>query len=594
MVNLLRARASLAVMTFVLTALAAGAAATGPLYAAAASRSALVAEVNAASVPERIIAGDLLGRSQNLDPPEPLETQPYLPGFRTVTGVMSNGRLSSSAGSASLWLVSRTGACGEIVVSQGRCATADREAVLRRDIAQIVGAAIGAEVEFAPWRFGGGVALEPIMLTVVGVYEPYLPDGVYWGEHIMLTSGDSPPVFTNERTVRRATGPLLFTTDLIAGPEAFEDRDRLAGEVANVLAVYEAAGYDGATEIGALSARIDEAAEVLLGSLIVATLPLVVICWYVLFLAAVGAVEQRRGELAVTALRGVPTRMRWQLAAAETTVPILLGFGPGLLLGFLATATLAVTFNWLALGLASVAVLGALAAGWLAQWRAMRLPVVQLLQRIRRRRSGGGVLARAGEVAIGVLAVATGYQAATAAGAGGIALLAPICFGLGCGLLAGRLALRPTEHIGRWFVRRGWLTAGLGALAIARRPGSRAIVALLTVGVGMLGFALTAADTAQQACARRIRRGDTRWAWRWSRSPTLRPCWQSTARDCPMWPTGPGLRRGPRRCCGRRNRTRSCCAAHGWTWPRHCTSWRRARPRASSSTWSRPAATARQ
>ncbi|WP_162908007.1 FtsX-like permease family protein [Allorhizocola rhizosphaerae] len=504
MLALLRARMSLAVMTFVLTALAAGAAATGPLYATAAARSALVAEVEAASISERVIAGDLLSRSRGFDRQNALETQPYVPGFRTVAGAMSNGKLRSPNGSASLWLASRTGVCGEIVVSQGRCATADREVVLRRDIGQTIGAAIGSEVQFMPSSFGGGELLAPVRLTVVGHYEPYVPTDIYWADHIMLASGDSPPAFANERTVLAATGPMLFTTDLIASPQAFDDRERLAGDVANVLAVFEAAGYDSATEIAALSARIDDAADVLLGSLIVATLPLVIICWYVLFLAVVGAVEQRRGELAVTALRGVPTRMRWQLAAAETTVPILLGLGPGLVLGFLVTATLSATFTWLAVALAGVAVLGALAAGWFAQWRAMRLPVVQLLQRIRRRR-GGSAPARAGEAAIGVLALATGYQAATAGGGGGIALLAPICFGLGCGLLAGRLALRPTEHIGRWFVGRGWLTAGLGALAIARRPGSRAIVALLTVGLGMLGFALTAADTAQQAWAMRAR-----------------------------------------------------------------------------------------
>jgi hypothetical protein len=67
------------------------------------------------------------------------------------------------------------------------------------------------------------------------------------------------------------------------------------------------------------------------------------------------------------------------------------------------------------------------------------------------------------------------------------------------GLLAGRLVAAPAERLGRRLIRGGRLTLGLATISISRRPGSRAMVALLTVAFGLFGFALTVTDTAEQA-----------------------------------------------------------------------------------------------
>lgn len=518
--TMLRARAGIAVMTLVLSALAVAAAITGPLYADAAMRSVIEVEVGAAPLSERVLTADRLDRNRlggfvapREEGGKDLEHQPFMHGFETRTSVMSEGVIHAAGQLSPLWLASRTGICAHLEIAEGRCATADRELVLRQDTASALGVRAGSEVDYAASSFGGGPPDGSVKLTVVGIYRPYLATDIYWADRVTFHE-ETPVAFANERTVESNTGPLLRVTDLLATPAAFTDRDRLRSETFYTSTILEAAGYATQTEVEALAGRIDDAGDALLASLLVATLPLVAICCYVLAQAVAGAVRRRRPELAVTALRGVPGRLRWALPGGETLLPVLLGAFLGILIGYFTSFALArirlphkppVVLTWQAFALGAAAALAAVLAGGLAQASVMREPVLELLRRVRRRRGERWV--RVAEVASGALALAAGYQAATAGsdGSSSVALLVPLCFALGIGLLAGRLVLKPTEVAGRWLARRGWLSFGLAALSLARRPGSRGIVALLTVGFGLLGFAVVATDTAERAWDRRAR-----------------------------------------------------------------------------------------
>lgn len=505
LLTMLRARMGLTLATFGLTTLAVAAAVIGPLYAAAAARSVVDVEFGAAPVAERVITGERVDDPLQAPPGhEPQEAHPVMAGFETVRGVMTRGELTTGSGVSSAWLTARSGFCAHVVVASGRCPSADREVMVRED----ADVPPGTKVRFAAFSFGGGPPRARIEATVVGVYKAYAATDPFWADRVMLVGPEDIPMFTTERTVTAAASAggtsLMKTTDLIASPEVFTDRQALSGRVAETLRVLDAAGYDPASDIDALSKRIGAAGETLRTSFVFATLPLVVICWYVLLLAVAGAVRQRRGELAVTGLHGVPGRTRWWLEAGQMLVPMAVGVVPGLLLGYAVAAILAgvmlpgrpaVTLSLGAVGLAAAAVLGATAVGIAAQWSALRTPVLRLLRgAVPRHRSPAFRIA---EIAAGVLAVAAGYQAAS--GIEGIGVLAPVAFGLGCGLLAGRLLLAPAGRLGRRLLRRGRLAGGLAALALARRPGSRAMVALLAVGFGMLGFSLTAVDTAERA-----------------------------------------------------------------------------------------------
>src|SRR6185436_6732239 len=133
--------------------------------------------------------------------------------------------------------------------------------------------------------------------------------------------------------------------------------------------------------------RLDRSDGLLRNSMIVAVLPLILLSWLVLFLAVTGAVAQRREELGLVALRGVPARLRWLLLSLETALPVLAGAVPGYLLGYAAVAALvpdvAVTPDAASVWYAAIAVGGALAAGAAAQLGALRLPVLELLRRTR-------------------------------------------------------------------------------------------------------------------------------------------------------------------------------------------------------------------
>jgi hypothetical protein len=353
-------------------------------------------EVNAAPTVERIITGDLLigtGGPGSLDVVSGKIKQPYVTGFDTVTGVLSNGTLLPDVGEG-VWLASRTGVCGHLTLIRGRCANADREVVIREDTSSDHGFDIGSDVEVVASSFGGGPGEESMSLTVVGVYQTYLPTDVYWADRFMLAGSEGGPFFTTDRTVRNAAGPQLLTTDLIATEAAFHDRATLETEVATAMEVLSAIQFQPHTEVESLIDHIEDAEETLLSSLIVATLPLIAICWYVMFLAIVGAVQHRRGELAVTALRGVPGRLRWWLPNAETMVPVLAGAIPGFLFGYAVTAALAawqlpgaplVTPTLPAIGLAVLSVAGALVTTVIAQWRVTREPVSNLLRQVVRR-----------------------------------------------------------------------------------------------------------------------------------------------------------------------------------------------------------------
>ncbi|GIH08046.1 hypothetical protein Rhe02_61130 [Rhizocola hellebori] len=508
MLAMLRARLGIAATTFVLTIFAVAVALAGPLYARAAADSALAVEVHAAPTVERVITGDLLTGVRGpaaVDVVSGKIKQPYIRGFETVTSVLSNGVLNPDVGET-FWLGSRTGVCEHLTLIRGRCANADREIVIREDTSKEHGFDVGSDVEFMASSFGGGRGEESIRLTVVGVYQTYLPTDVYWADRFMLAGSEGGPFFTNDRTVRSADGPQLLTTDLIATEEAFRDRSTLDADIKAAMDILSATQFQPHTEVESLIDHIEDAEETLLSSLIVATLPLIAICWYVMFLAIVGAVQHRRGELAVTALRGVPGRLRWWLPNAETMVPVLAGAIPGFLFGYAVTAALAawllpgaplVTPTLPAVALAVLSVVGALLTAVIAQWRVTREPVSNLLRQVVRR--GDSNAARAVEAVAGVLALVAGFQAATAAGAGGLALLVPLCFGLGIGMLAGRLVAAPAERLGRRLIRGGRLALGLATISVSRRPGSRAMVALLTVAFGLFGFALTVTDTAARA-----------------------------------------------------------------------------------------------
>ncbi|HEX8006337.1 MAG TPA: hypothetical protein VF482_07910, partial [Trebonia sp.] len=369
----LRDRFGTAAMIFVLAMLAAGFAAAGPTYESAALQAIRDAEVAQATVDELVIEAARGAEHKDVDRPPPL---PHVPGMRTVYGRFIAGNLGMPQQTA---LESRSWLCEHLPVVEGRCPAAGNEVAARRDM----GLRPGQEVDFS---YAIDKEKFRLRLTVVGVYDFLDVRDPYWALHDdLLGVGFTGALVTTEQTMARVRGPLLERVDLIASPEAFK------GDIPSILEDVNGQLTTGTymvnTEILRLNDRLERSRNMLRGKLMAAVVPLVLTCWFVLFLAVAGAIRQRREELGLGALRGVPTWLRWVLSSTETALPVLAGAIPGYLLGYLSVAALTsgatVTTN--SFLYAAAAIGGALLAGLIAQAAALSTPVSSLLRRIPRR-----------------------------------------------------------------------------------------------------------------------------------------------------------------------------------------------------------------
>jgi putative ABC transport system permease protein len=496
----LKTRAVIALVTFLLSAFAAAAAAAGPLYGSAAMRESRTAEVQTAPIEQRIMP---MSRLVATDAEESEITVPVIEGFRTVYGWVVSGTVEGWPGQGLPVLVSRTGACEHLRLVSGRCPAVDREAVISAETAGRLRLSLGGDFTFQWAEAGGPEQVTPI--TVVGTYGYLDATDEIWANRSEIFTAPGGPIFVTDRTATFAAARAVQVADLIGSPAAFMDLPGLKAQRERAVELMQASQFEDSSEIEWLIERIERSDQSLQTSLVVAVAPLILLSWMVLFLAVTGAVQQRRGELGLAALRGVPVGWRWLLPGLETLIPVLAGAIPGYFLGYLAVQAIAdgpVSGGWLAVAYVAVAIGGALIAGAAAQVRALTSPVLSLLRRAGITRPA--VTRQVIEAGVAVLAVAAGSQAAfTEAGQGGVGMLAPVCFALGLGLLAARLLSRPANRAGRWALRRGLIRTGLIALSLARRPGTAPVVVLLTIVFGIAGFALSAADTSGRAWAQR-------------------------------------------------------------------------------------------
>ena len=100
-------------------------------------------------------------------------------------------------------------------------------------------------------------------------------------------------------------------------------------------------GYAVNTDLPALVERVERSRELARQLVPVAFIPLVAICFFVIYLAVGYGIFGRRPELGLVALRGVTPARRWWLATGETALVILAGAPVGYLLGYLGVATVA-------------------------------------------------------------------------------------------------------------------------------------------------------------------------------------------------------------------------------------------------------------
>src|SRR5439155_3508539 len=124
----------------------------------------------------------------------------------------------------------------------------------------------------------------------------------------------------------------------------------------------------------------------------VIAVPLVLLCWFVLFLLVASLVEERAPEIALAKLRGYPAGRAARFALAEALLLITLAAPVGLVAGValvraaagvvLASGAGASDLRWPVAAAAGLALLGAVAAALLAARRTLRRDVPGLLRRV--------------------------------------------------------------------------------------------------------------------------------------------------------------------------------------------------------------------
>jgi putative ABC transport system permease protein len=350
---------------------------------------------------------------------------------------------------------------------------------------------------------------------VTGVYTPKNPKDVYWGRTVYFAAGGTSQegergdaIFTmtedDLRTDRSATLSTRLEYPLRADQIRLDDvpalrdgitvlNDRLRGNDLEVTTTLPAA----LDQIDADQRAIGRTAPVI-------AVPLVLLCWFVLFLLVASLTEERGPEIALAKLRGFPAGRAARFGLAEVlvliTAAVPVGLAAGLGIVQLAARLLlaggtGVELRWPVLVAAGVALAAGLVATALAGRRTLARPVLALLRRVPER---GGWRAGAAEGVVVALAGASLLAAASDRGSP-LALLAAPMLAVVVGIAAARLLglwSRARLHLAG---RRGKIVSLLSAAQLARRPGGQRVVVVVTVAVALLTFAATAWDVAAQA-----------------------------------------------------------------------------------------------
>lgn len=513
-----RYRAGRSLVVFALAVVATAAVVLVPAYTLAAERSALTDQLRArppaelgltftGTDPDRVaaVASRLLRRA---------------PRLAAVTGHRWSGgagrvTVASVAGTPRATVLHRSGLCRRLRLVAGHCPS-DPGLLVEAGTARRYGLSVGDAVRFAAADDDpAGTPAGAYRHRIAGVYR--LPDtgsAYWWGGGRFGTAGAEPLLSTDPGVL---AAPGLSDRSAEVDVEVLPDRVRPADAAAlrsATSAAVPAVAADGDVALrtrlpAALAAAAADRAAIL-SSVPVVVVPLVLLCWFVLYLAVAAVTEERGPEIALAALRGFGTAGAARFGLAETVLVIVAATPVGLLAGLGGTELLAllvlapgthVALSVPILAAVGVAVLGAVGAAAVAARRTVRAAPLALLRRVPAR---GRWRANLVEGAAAALAAAALYQVLSDPRSA-LGLLAPPLLALVVGLAVARLIAllagrgREESSAGRRHgggARRTRPYRLLAAAQLARRPLAQRLVLAVTVAVSVLTFAVLATDVA--------------------------------------------------------------------------------------------------
>lgn len=544
---MIRKRLGHAVTVFLLATIAIAAAVAAPVYVRVAQRSIAAVEIGAAGPAERAVAGSTtvqvqedLGDPRSVQAVTEARRHPFdrgattamqTPGFTTVfsANIVAGAASTREALDTAVpeqRLEFREGFCGHVVITAGRCVAGPGEVLVGERQAAGLGVVPGQPlfvvamvlIPPGPNEIGGYEPLGlPSTLSVVGTYHAQDEADLFWGNITASTSGSGPlqPLLVDRRTLAAVDHPRESQSVVAYPLPGTLDAGRLKAlrtDLAATTTRMRAAGIGPITSMKQLLDRIDVGQRQVTATPTVAAVPLILLCCFVVFLAAASTTQARRVELGMLKLRGTGSVDRWWLACAEVVLPVIAGGVAGYLLGHAAVWLFArltlsgrpdVEVTTQALPHAVVALAAALGAGLLALRGDLARPALDLLRRVpaRTQRWGGAVLRT---MAV-VLAVTAVVQLRSAGGGfTGLSLIAPAMVILAVALLSATAFDRFAQWWGRRALRRGRLGMALGALHLGRRRAGSRVLALMVVAVGLVGFAAAASEIGTMARHRQV------------------------------------------------------------------------------------------
>src|SRR4051794_21405827 len=404
----IRYRAGRSLAVFLLALLATTAAVLAPVYSRAAQQSVLTDGLTSASLDAGALVVSAKGTAAESEAAfrdtddirlavrQVLNTQPVVGDRleRPVAAVDTDAVVTSRGDPLAARLAYRDDSCRHLKLT-GKCPDAEGQVLVSERSAKAHGINTGDRLTVHLGTTSG----RDHPFQVVGLYTPAEPTESYWGRTVYFgtdASGSAerldalftgvPEDVRQERTAALATR-LEYPID--TATVGLDDVGPLRDGVEAVGTRLR--GQDLELTTG-LPAILDEAAadQAAIGRTApIIAVPLLLLCWFVLFLLVASLVEERGPEIALAKLRGFPARGATRFGLGEALLLIVAAAPAGLLAGVglvelasrfvLARGTHA-EVRWPAFAAAGVALLAAAVAALLAGRGTVRRPVLALLR----------------------------------------------------------------------------------------------------------------------------------------------------------------------------------------------------------------------
>ncbi|CAM3371698.1 hypothetical protein STSO111631_16430 [Stackebrandtia soli] len=525
----IRHRPGRSLIVFVLAMCATAAAVMMPAYTTAARHSLLLDELRrlpSASVGLRL-AGAVDASADPGDTTELLtvvdesvgQNADLAPFSAPITFTHAEALLADAEHPTGATIAYRDDVCDNIVMIAGECETTHSQLLMSKRSADALGLDVGDELAITS---ASTETAARRTATVVGVYLPADPDDGYWGRTFYFRHG-AEANDTQRLDAFLVTDPAQLggLGDREAGIEYRLDIDAInldnIDQVVAAVARMDAEGGVGNPRLGPNSIPLDVQSslpsvvervaaeqEAVSRAVPIVAVPLLLLCWFVLYLVVARLTSERAEQIGLAKLRGHRLPVVALVGSGEAVALIIGALLPGALLGLggvalLRDATLApgsaFDLGPVLLWSALAALIGALSAVVVGALPVLDLPVARLLRRVRRGRKLSAGMIEGVVIALAGVAL---WQLLSPGGDSTIGLLVTPLLALVLGIVLARLMAVIAARRLKAATRRGALAEMIAMAQLSRRGESRRIVLLVTVAVALLAFGVCAWDIADR------------------------------------------------------------------------------------------------